>query len=182
MDHHAPLILPLASPAALFAAPDLDPWQGQLETMSGVDRLLLALDPLPPGEIPDLILEFPAADLDDDLADRASAALTAYAGSRIATLEREKERIRRRGMKELVYGLLFLGGCLVGSALLGGTDWGPAWFTEFLSEGLIIIGWIALWHPGDMLLFERWPLIREQRLLSRLQEATVSVQAGPGVA
>jgi hypothetical protein len=176
------ITLALASPAELFAAPEFDPWRGQVETMSGVDRLLLELDALPDGEIPHLILQFPATDDIQIPADRAKAALAAYIGSRTERLERLKDRIRRRGIKELLYGLLFLSGCFIGAAILNANDWGPDWLTTFLAEGLVIIGWIALWHPGDMLLFERWPLIREQRLLARLQKATVSVEAGPALA
>ena len=37
------------------------------------------------------------------------------------------------------------------------------------------VGWIALWHPVDMLFFERLPLLREQRVLRRIQNADVRV-------
>lgn len=32
-----------------------------------------------------------------------------------------------------------------------------------MSVGLIIIGWVAMWHPIEALLYDWWP-IREQRL------------------
>lgn len=40
----------------------------------------------------------------------------------------------------------------------------------------MIVGWIALWHPVDMLFFERIPLVREQRILRRIAGATVSTR------
>ncbi len=35
--------------------------------------------------------------------------------------------------------------------------------TEIVSVGLVIIGWVAMWHPIESLLYGWWP-IREQRL------------------
>ena len=72
---------------------------------------------------------------------------------------------------------LGLYGALVGlavAALLASSS-GPSWARTFFSEGLIIVGWIALWHPVDMLFFERLPLLREQRVLRRIQNADVRV-------
>jgi hypothetical protein len=35
--------------------------------------------------------------------------------------------------------------------------------TDIVSVGLVIIGWVAMWHPIDVLLYDWWP-IRQQRL------------------
>jgi hypothetical protein len=40
-------------------------------------------------------------------------------------------------------------------------------------EGLIILAWIALWRPGDLLLYERYPLQRDARLFRRLEQCEV---------
>ena len=40
---------------------------------------------------------------------------------------------------------------------------GPAGMMEILSVGLVILGWVAMWHPIEALLYDWWP-IREQRL------------------
>lgn len=93
---------------------------------------------------------------------------------RLDRLDVERAAIRRRGLKELLVGLLFLGACLAVAALLASSS-GPSWARTFFSEGLIIVGWIALWHPVDMLFFERLPLLREQRVLRRIQNADVRV-------
>ncbi len=47
---------------------------------------------------------------------------------------------------------------------------------DALARGLIILSWVALWHPADLLLYAHLP-IRENRKLSRaLAEATVEIQ------
>jgi hypothetical protein len=37
-----------------------------------------------------------------------------------------------------------------------------------LDEGLIILGWLAIWRPTEMLLFEWVPLFRKYRMFKRL--------------
>lgn len=44
-----------------------------------------------------------------------------------------------------------------------------------LREGLTIVGWVALWRPLDLLLFERWALRRDIALYRRLEEMEVEV-------
>lgn len=49
--------------------------------------------------------------------------------------------------------------------------------TEIVSVGLVIIGWVAMWHPIEALLYDWWP-IREQRLyfekIARLEVEVVN--------
>ncbi|WP_247828979.1 hypothetical protein [Arthrobacter antioxidans] len=78
---------------------------------------------------------------------------------------------------ELIFGLLFLALCLVLSSSVAALVVGPAWLNQFIVEGLIIVGWIALWHPIDLLLFERWPLRTELRKVERLRKGTVQVRS-----
>ncbi|HMG18109.1 MAG TPA: hypothetical protein VK573_05245 [Gemmatimonadales bacterium] len=44
-----------------------------------------------------------------------------------------------------------------------------------LQEGLTIVGWVALWRPLDLLLFERWALRRDIALYRRLEQMEVEV-------
>lgn len=43
---------------------------------------------------------------------------------------------------------------------------------------LVIVGRMSMWHPVDMLFFERVPLIRDQRVLCRIQGADIRVRNG----
>jgi len=42
-----------------------------------------------------------------------------------------------------------------------------------LSEGLLVLGWVALWRPIDMLLFESFESRQEHQLLDKLAGITV---------
>lgn len=48
---------------------------------------------------------------------------------------------------------------------------------QILDEGLIILAWLALWRPAEMLLYGWVPLRRKQQLYERLAGIRVSVRA-----
>lgn len=47
---------------------------------------------------------------------------------------------------------------------------------QILREGLVIIGWVALWRPLDVLLYEWWPLLRQRRRCTRAQSAEIRIE------
>lgn len=89
----------------------------------------------------------------------------------------ELRQLRARGRQSLVIGLIFLAICLGLAEFVArtGTE-GP--IRGVLREGLIIVGWVALWRPLDTLLYEWWPIRRRERLLRRLATAEVTVRTG----
>ena len=48
---------------------------------------------------------------------------------------------------------------------------------QILDEGLIILAWLALWRPAEMLLYGWVPLRRREKLYERLARIRVSVRA-----
>lgn len=89
----------------------------------------------------------------------------------------ELRRLRAFGRRSLLVALGFVGLCLVAGVAVSRT-WpaGPA--TPLVLEGLTIIGWVSLWRPLEILLYEWWPLGKREQLLRRLAEATVEVRTG----
>ena len=45
-----------------------------------------------------------------------------------------------------------------------------------IGEGLLILGWVALWRPTEALLYDWWPLVRRRALLLRLAAIPVEVR------
>jgi len=90
--------------------------------------------------------------------------------------ERAEYRLKRTvqaGRFSLFVGVLVLLAALgLAEALSRMTTGGVAIVIE---EGLTIVGWVALWRPLDLLLFERWQLRREITLYRRLEEMEVEV-------
>jgi hypothetical protein len=86
----------------------------------------------------------------------------------------ELRRLMARGLASLVIGLLFLALCLSARASVqsrGGH--------EVLLEGLLIIGWVGLWRPVEIFLYDWWPVWRQRRRFDALARAPVRVEALP---
>lgn len=89
-----------------------------------------------------------------------------------ATRLQLKEKLRF-GRISLLIGLLFLAACFEISTLLK-EDTGM--FSSIIWEGLIIIGWVMLWKPLEIFLYEWWPLLGKARLYQRLEKIPVEFQ------
>lgn len=44
-----------------------------------------------------------------------------------------------------------------------------------LREGLIIIGWVAMWRPLEIFLYDWWPIASKRKFYDRLSRATVRI-------
>jgi hypothetical protein len=82
----------------------------------------------------------------------------------------------RLGRASLAVGLLFLATCTAISQLAL-TGEGVAMHT--LHEGFLILGWVAMWRPLEILLYEWWPLLRDARLYRMISELEVDVRQLP---
>lgn len=49
-----------------------------------------------------------------------------------------------------------------------------------LDEGLIILAWLALWRPAEVLAYEWVPLLRKRRLYERLAGIRIFIRSEPG--
>lgn len=168
------ITITVADTTELFEPPRPDPFAGRFSTETGVQRILDAARET--GDDVDEIL-VRVAGTPTHAAPVVQQALQSYWADSIENLHHRRRRIWSRGFKELAVGVLFLAVCLALSASLSSVAWRTEWFGRFAIEGVIIVGWIALWHPVDMLLFEPWPLNSELRALRRLTAARVRLDA-----
>ncbi|MBL6617377.1 MAG: hypothetical protein ISP45_25415 [Reyranella sp.] len=90
--------------------------------------------------------------------------------------ESERRQLRamwRRGRTALLIGVVFLALCLVGRSLLltsGST------MAHIVAEGLLIVGWVAMWGPLDIVLYGWWPIRSRIRLFDRLSRLDVEMR------
>ncbi|MFN8376856.1 MAG: hypothetical protein U0694_28785, partial [Anaerolineae bacterium] len=57
------------------------------------------------------------------------------------------------------------------------TDTMPQWLDAFLSEGLIIAGWVSMWYPLEVLLYEWWPGYRDHQIYAYISRMDVHIEA-----
>jgi arsenate reductase-like glutaredoxin family protein len=112
-----------------------------------------------------------------DRAAGVNEAMHHYFSARAEMKRREFQQLMRRGRLSLVVGVLFLAGCLA----LGGSvaKWGKGTSAEIIEEGLTIAGWVAMWRPLEIYLYDWWPVRDEMRLLQRLARMRVELVLPP---
>lgn len=92
-------------------------------------------------------------------------------------LDHEEWKLRRRirvGRLALLIGLGVLAVTLLARLLLQNL---PTSGADILGEGLLIIGWVGLWRPAEMLLFERLDSAADRTVLRRLSQIPIRFHA-----
>jgi hypothetical protein len=89
--------------------------------------------------------------------------------------ERRLRELFRRGRLSLAIGLAFVAGSIAGgdavAHLLGETR-----LATVIRESLLIGGWVAMWRPLEVFLYDWWPIRAEGRLLRRLAAILVRIE------
>jgi hypothetical protein len=79
----------------------------------------------------------------------------------------------RDGRLSLVIGLLFLSVCLTAAQLVHGT--GATTVQDITREGLTIAGWVAMWRPLEIYLYDWWPLRRRWKISEKMGRMKVEI-------
>jgi hypothetical protein len=135
----------------------------------GALRLLILLDnPLPPAHTPENIGE----------------AVRNYFAYRAEVNRIELRELLKRGRTSLLIGVTFLSICLLMGQLV--SQYFPTGaFFSIPREGLTIGGWVAMWRPMEIYLYDWWPIRRRVKLRDRLShmkfEVRVTAKSEPQV-
>ncbi|MFM1874256.1 MAG: hypothetical protein RL398_3678 [Planctomycetota bacterium] len=100
-------------------------------------------------------------------------AIANYFTYRVELAGHELRRMLQLGRKSLLVGLGFLVVCVTLRELASGL--GTADWVRVLQEGLLIIGWVAMWRPIEILLYDWWPIRARRATFSRLAAMGVEV-------
>ena len=95
-------------------------------------------------------------------------------------LEQARRELRwhmASGWRALAVGLVLLTACVVAGSLIA-AEFGDSAHAglRIIDEGLLILGWVALWRPLDILLFDRFEWRAGLRPLSRLADVPVELR------
>ena len=99
------------------------------------------------------------------------SAVQHYFATRAEMKLREFRLLMRRGHVSLTIGLVFLSVCLIAGGLAA--NLGHTAAAVLAREGLIIAGWVAMWRPLEIYLYEWWPVREEWKILQRLAQMHV---------
>lgn len=108
-----------------------------------------------------------------ETSDRVDQSVRRYFAYRQQQEQRRLSELWRIGRFSLVVGLLFLAVCFTVANLLGNDDAQPHAMLRLFRESLIIVGWVALWRPLEIFLYDWWPIARSRQLYKKLAAASV---------
>ena len=81
-----------------------------------------------------------------------------------------------QGRISLLIGLAFVAVCLVAAEAIGQLGTSSAY--TIARESLTIVGWVAMWLPMQLFLYDWWPLVRRIQTSKALAHARVKVVQG----
>jgi len=126
---------------------------------------------LGPERRPKILVHLTGAEAHSGEAQSLPDAVRRFFGYRAEQARIELRRLIRQGLASLVIGLSFLFVCLWLRKVVADR--------EMLAEGLQIIGWVALWRPVQIFLYDWWPIYRRQRRFERIAALPVEVRERP---
>jgi hypothetical protein len=122
----------------------------------------------------EVVLHFDQPKTVSDEEQTVTRAIRGYFARRATIWQFKLQQLIRRGLISLVIGLAFLGVFFLTGRLLVRLL-GENAFTTLLTESLIIGGWVAMWRPLEIFLYDWWPLRGEKRLCDRLSHVRVRI-------
>jgi hypothetical protein len=95
--------------------------------------------------------------------------------ARRSTLARQRlHELFRIGRTALVIGLAFLAACLFTGDRIA-KAWPASSPAEIIRESLVIGGWVAMWRPLEIFLYDWVPIRRDRKLFDRLSAMVVRI-------
>lgn len=121
-----------------------------------------------------LVVHLPAEQLQNARSLDLEGSVRHYFSYRLSEAERKLRLHFREARAALLIGVLFLVACIVLRQLVSLVLQEPA--TRIVEEGLLILGWVAMWGPIQLLLYDWWPLRHRVHLFGRLANMRVEVR------
>jgi hypothetical protein len=129
-----------------------------------------------PGDVPLALV----VDLDRDagLPDEAAVlrdAIHEFFRQRAETYRRRLRELLRRGRRSLLIGVTVLAGAIALGDFLA-TILKTSRIGEIMRESLTIGGWVSMWRPLEIFLYDWWPIRSEAQLSDRLAAMPVRIK------
>ena len=108
-------------------------------------------------------------------ADSVGFATHEFFRQRSLSASRRLSQLFRVGRTSLLIGITFLALAVTLAGLVS-RALGDSTFAALLRESIVIGGWVAMWRPLEIFLYDWWPILAERNLYDRLSVMPVSVR------
>lgn len=121
-----------------------------------------------------LVIHLPADQLPNVGSNDLGEAIHNYFDYRKTNEQRRLRLLFRDGRIALITGIAFLFCCVLLREVAFSFGNGTAY--RIIGEGMLIIGWVAMWRPLEIFLYEWVPVRRRCRTLEKLSRMRVAIQ------
>jgi len=167
-----------------FTAPEINPLAHKAVYEPGVDTVFSQVRASRLREAVHLALFLPADRITPSLEQQIKEALNDYCQYKSNGIQQDLNLQWRAGRRALWFGLIFLAVSLVLSGLGGFIATNAAntlakALGSFMYNGFMIIGWVSLWTPFSMLVFDWWPDWINKKSYERMAKMAIDIRAEP---
>ena len=101
-------------------------------------------------------------------------AVREFFAARAETTRRRLRQLFRVGRTSLLIGIVFVAATVAAGDLIAKALQGQR-LGEIIKESLLIGGWVAMWRPLEIFLYDWWPIRQEAQLYDRLSAMPVRI-------
>ena len=159
--------------AQLFNVMDPSPFHEKELDVDAEEFIVGWAQELPEGGPISLLVHLERVPADSDPQALIAEAIQHYFEYKAEVTRRRLAHLTREGWQDLLRGILFLGVCVFLAHLLVVFQ---SMFMSIFRESLLIPGWVAMWRPMELFLYERWPLQNQRMLYHKLAAMPVTVK------
>ncbi len=121
-----------------------------------------------------LVVHVPAEQIQPGQQETLQTAVIRHYQHQTDLVRQRFRRLMREGRSSLLIGVVTLAAFMLIADAASESRWR---ILRVLGEGLVIGGWVAMWRPMEILLYDWWPLYREIADCERLRALQVELQA-----
>lgn len=121
-----------------------------------------------------ILVHLPKSEAESQAARELGPALASYFQHRADGVARDLKELFRIGRISLAIGIIVLAVCIF-SGRVAVRAMGETELSSFISEGLLLLGWVSNWRPIEIFLYDWWPMSRRCALYRRLVAAKVEL-------
>jgi hypothetical protein len=157
----------------LFDSFDPAPFHEKEIDSDAEEYIFNAVDEFPLKKPIEIMIYLPPDEVSKEVEIKLKEAIGNHFSYKKVLTDLELRRLLERGRKNLVIALMFLFLCLVTIRLISSFE--ETLINTLFSEGLLIIGWVAMWEPVEIFLYGWWPIVHRRNIYKKIVNMDVYV-------
>ena len=174
-DEAGTIELHLRDSAQLFNSMDPSPFHERDLDKEAEEFIFEYARELPPDSRLEIVIHVDTTAQSPESPQTVQGAIASHFRRRSDGISRQLRQLFRQGRASLAIGLSCVVATVLGSELvirLMGEGAGAT----IIRESLLIGGWVAMWRPMEIFLYDWWPIRNQRRIYDRLASAEVDVR------